>query len=252
MVRAQEKKDDIDAYKWRVTGSWWYSHPTGSFQASTAPGEVPIDINKDFKFGDYSTFSGSLDWHFKRKHHFTLEINPIYSTKTATLTRDITFRDVTYQVGASVTADLNSLSIMPGYQYDIIRRRHGYLGIVAAFNLLDTSASLDGEGSVNETTAVYKRTASVIAPLPVIGPKARWYPGKTDRFSLEGGIQGMYFFGYGDFIYTEGSAQIKLHKHLSLRAGYQMGTRFNLHGQANRVGLRLTQEGPTAGIETSW
>jgi hypothetical protein len=88
--------------------------------------------------------------------------------------------------------------------------------------------------------------------LPILGPKARWYPMNSDRFSLDGGVQGMYFFGYGNFIYTQGSAQFKVYSHLNLRAGYQMGTRFTLHGKTNDIGLRLTQAGPTAGLETSW
>jgi hypothetical protein len=250
MLRAQET-GDLDAYKWRATGAWWFSHPTGSFHASTDL--VSFDFNKDFHFGDYSTFSGSLDWHFKRKHHLILLVNPIYSSKTATMTEDITFQGVTYHVGASVSADLNSLSFMPGYQYDIIRRRQGYLGIVAALNLLDTKGSLTGTGTLNNVSATYTSSASVLAPLPIVGPKARWYPmHDSDRFSLDGAFQGMYFFGYGNFIYTHGSAQVKLHKNLSLKAGYQMGTRFTVHGKADQVGLRLTQQGPVAGLEASW
>src|ERR1700758_1818920 len=83
LLNAQSKEKDLDAYKWRVTGLWWYSHPSGSIRASSDA--VAFDLNKDFRFGSYSTFSGNLDWHFKRKHHFTFNASPIYSSASSTL-----------------------------------------------------------------------------------------------------------------------------------------------------------------------
>jgi hypothetical protein len=62
----------------------------------------------------------------------------------------------------------------------------------------------------------------------------------------------MYFFGYGNFMYAHAAAQFAVHQHLSLRAGYQMGTRLSIHGTDNRAGLRLTQRGLIAGLEASW
>lgn len=246
-----QEKEDVDAYKWRVDAVWWFSHPSGSFHASTD--QVSWDLSKDFNFGSYSTFSGSVDWHFKRKHHFLLNVSPLYSSKSASISRDITFQGVTYNAGASVTADLSSLALSPGYQYDIIHRRQGYVALVVALNLLDTTGKLTGIGTLNGVSAIRTASGSVVAPLPVLGPKARWYPiHDSNRLSLEGAFTGMYFFGYGSFIYTQGSAQVKLHKNLAFRAGYQLGTRFSLQGKNNNIGLRLTQTGPTAGLEANW
>lgn len=249
-LKAQEKAD-LDAYKWRVTGLWWYSHPSGSVHGSAD--EVLFDLNKDFRFGSYSTFSGMFDWHFKRKHHFTFNASPVYSTATSTLTRDITFQGVTYHLGATVTNNLSSLAFAPGYQWDFIRRRQGYVALAASVNLLDTTASLTGTGTVNGVSATRTASASLLAPLPVLGPKVRWYPiHDSSRFSLDGSIQGMYFFGYGNFVYTQGSAQIALHHNLNLKAGYQLGTRLSVHGTNDHFGLRLTQQGAIVGLEGSW
>jgi hypothetical protein len=168
MVQAQSK-DDFDAYKWRVTGMWWFSHPSGSFNASTD--QVSFDLNRDFGFGNYSTFTGRIDFHFKRKHHLLLGVSPITSSKTRTINRDITFQGVTYAVGAQVSIDLKSLSFSPGYQWDIFRRNHGYLALLVAVNLLDTQGTLTGIGSANGVSATYKRSGSVFAPLP------HWVPG---------------------------------------------------------------------------
>jgi hypothetical protein len=86
-VRAHDG-EDLDDYKWRATASWWFSHPTGSFRA--ASDQVSFDLNKDLPFGNYSTFTGSIDWRFKRKHHLVFAVSPVYGTRTATLRRDIT------------------------------------------------------------------------------------------------------------------------------------------------------------------
>lgn len=250
MVCAQET-NDLDAYKLRVAGMWWFSHPTGSFRA--ASDDVSFDLNKDFGFGNYSTFTGSVDWHFKRKHHFTLSASPVNSSKSASITRDITFRGVTYATGARVSADLDTLSITPGYQYDIIRRNHGYLGIVADLNMLKTTGKLTGTGTINNLTETRTASGSVFAPMPIVGAKGRWYPlHDSNRLSLESSFSGMYFFGYGNFVYSQDTVQLKLYKDLNLKAGYQLGTRFSIQGKNDNVGLRLTQQGPVAGLEASW
>jgi len=109
-LRAQEK-GDLDAYKWRVTAMWWYSHPSGTFNASSD--QVSFDIDRDLHFSSYATFTGGVDWHFKRKHHFVFQASPVYSSRSSTLSRDITFRGVTYDLGATVAVDINSLSFAP-------------------------------------------------------------------------------------------------------------------------------------------
>jgi hypothetical protein len=247
---AQETAD-LDSYKWRITAMWWYSHPSGSFNA--ASDQVAFDLVKDFSFGSYSTFTGGVDWHFKRKHHLLFNASPINSSRTSTLSRDITFRGVTYDLGATVAVDLNSLALATGYQWDFIRRRQGYVALATTINLLDTTGSITGTGSVNGISATRKASGSVLAPLPVLGLNGRWYPiHDSSRLSFDGFFEGMYFFGYGDFYYGRGKANIAVHKNLSLTAGYQLGTRLKVKGTDNRVGLRLTQTGPVVGIEASF
>jgi hypothetical protein len=250
MLGAQETAD-LDSYKWRFTAMWWYSHPSGSF--NVASDQVAFDLVKDFNFGSYSTFTGGVDWHFKRKHHLLFNASPINSSRTSTLSRDITFRGVTYDLGATVAVDLNSLALATGYQWDFIRRRQGYVALATTINLLNTTGSITGIGSVNGISATRKASGSVLAPLPVLGVNGRWYPiHDSSRLSLDGFFQGMYFFGYGDFYYGRGKANVALHHNLNFTAGYQLGTRLKVKGTDNRVGLRLTQTGPVVGLEASF
>ncbi len=243
-------EDDIDQSKLRIQGVWWYSQPSGSFKGKNSSGE--FDLKKDFGFGDYSTFSGLVDWRFKRKHHLLFGVAPIISDKTMTITRTIQFQGQTFNVGASVNVHLKSLSFSPGYQYDIFRRKHGYLALATQVHFMDTSATLKTTASVNGQSATTTASGSILAPLPVVGPRFLWYPTNSSRFSLEGSLQGMYFFGYGNILSANGAAAIEVNRHLDLRFGYQMGSRLSIHGTTDNIGVKLTQKGPTAGLVLKW
>ena len=146
IARAQDT-NDLDNYKWRVDGDWWYSHPFGYFGVNKSNNY--FDVNKDFGFGSYSTFTGKLDWHFAHKHHFLLIGTPNYNSKTATANREIDFQGQTFDVGAQVKAELDAINVAPGYQYDIIRRDHGFLGLEVDLNFIKTTAKLSLAGNVN-------------------------------------------------------------------------------------------------------
>ena len=243
---------DLDNYKWRVDGAWWFSHPSGYFGLNR-PDNSYIDVNKDFGFGDYSTFTGGIDWHFGRKHHLLLSITPSYDSRTVTTSRDITCGDRTFQAGAQVTADVNFLDIAPGYQYDIIRRDHGFLGLEVDVNLIHTKASLAIAGNIGNVTGSGSGTRSLWAPLPAIGPVFRWYPLRdSNRLSIGGSFRGMPFFGYGNFMAARGDVGVGLTQHLNVRAGYEMASRLSIHGTADEIAVKLIHKGPTAGIEFAW
>jgi hypothetical protein len=228
---AQESKD-LDNYRWRVNAEWWFSHPSGFFGARGT--NSYFDLNHDFGFGNYSTFTGMIDYQFARKHHLLLNITPNYTSKTATLSRIIDFQGQQFAVGAQVDASLSTLNIAPGYQYDIFRRNRGFLGLEVDVNLIDTKATLELGGSVNGQSGSASGSASVLAPLPAVGPVFRWYPmHNSSRLSLEGSARGMYFFGYGDFVAARGNANVGLTHNLALRAGYEMGSRLRIHGTSN-------------------
>jgi len=252
-VRSADDGGELDVYKIRLTGLWWFSSPTGSFHGQGTTSETgAFDLSKDFGFGSYSTFSGKVDWRFKRKHHLLVGIFPISSTRTNTLDRTFTFQGQTFDVGATVKAHIDSSAYAPGYQYDIIRRNRINLSIPVQVFLGNVSASLTTTGSVNSQSGTKSASGSIFAALPVAGPAVRWYPTHTSRYSIDGQLQGMYFFGYGNFLTAKGSAGIAINRHLNFRAGYQLGRRLKVNDSESRVGIVLIQKGPTAGLEASW
>ena len=249
LARAAEG-EDLDVYKFRTTALWWFSRPTGSFSGKANSGT--FDLQKDFGFGDYSTFSGIADWRFKRKHHLLFGVSPVVSSRRVTLGRTIEFQGTTYDLGTEVSAEIKSLSFAPGYQYDIIRRNRISLSIATQVYLLKTSADLSGTVTVNGQAATRTASGSFFAPLPILGPRVRWYPLHSGILAIEGSFQGMSFFGYGNFMTARGSGDISLTRNLRLNLGYQMGTRLRIDTGTNEIGIRLTQKGPIAGLEASW
>jgi hypothetical protein len=243
--------DDLDNYRWRVEGNWWFAHPSGHFGLQS--GNNYFDINRDFGFGNYSTFTGKVDWRFGHKHHFLLNVTPNNNSRTVILSREIVFEGQTFPVNARVTASVNKLNIAPGYQYDIIRRDHGFLGLEVDFNLVRTTGKLSAAANVGSVGAAFSASNTLWAPLPAVGPVFRWYPlHDSNRLSVEGSARGMPFFGYGNFVASRANVNVGLNKHLALRAGYEMGSRLSIHGTSDQIAVRLTDRGPTAGLEYSF
>jgi hypothetical protein len=78
------------------------------------------------------------------------------------------------------------------------------------------------------------------------------YLTNSPRLFIEGNVYGMYFFGYGNFVSTADAIGLTVNKHISVNAGYQLGSRLEVTGTANRLALNLTQKGAIAGMEFSF
>ena len=247
-----QSDQDFDEYKIRIDGFWFYSNPTGTLQDATS-GDI-INLHKDLGFSSYSTFSGKLDWKFTRKNHLYLVGSTFDQSRVATLQRTIMFHGQTFNVGVVTKANLSSPLIAPGYQYDIFRRKRWHLGLALQFDIFNSSASLFAAAQVNNNNQAISAKKSLLAPIPVAGPQFRFYLTSSPRLFVEGNLYGMYFFGYGNFISTSDNVGVTLNKHLSLNAGYQLGSRLNVNvdSKNDRLGLSLTQKGPIVGAEVSF
>lgn len=254
LLHAGDNSDEYDNYKLRVDGFWFYSSPSGTLQGSGS--SDVIDINRDLGFDNYSTFSGFVDWKFTHKNHLTFAVSPFQQTRTVSLTRTITYQGQTYNVGATVNADLKANLYAPGYAYDIIRRKRGHIGVAAQIDLFDAHASLAASGQVTGggvNQGAVSSSASLLAPIPVAGPEWRLYITNSPRLFWEGNLYGMYLFGYGNFLSTTNTVGLTLNKHLSINAGYALGSRLVVNNNATtRIGIHLIQQGALVGMEASF
>ena len=243
---------EFDAYKVRISAFWFYSNPSGTITASNK--SDTINLQKDLGFNGYGTFTGKLDWRFTRKNHLYLVGADFNQTRNHVLTRTITYQGQTYQVGLLTKAHLEAPLIAPGYQYDITRRKRGHLGIAVQIDLYNASASLSAAAQVvnGQQIGPISSSASLLAPIPVAGPEGRFY--FTPRLFVEGNFYGMYLFGYGNYLSTADDIGFQVTKHISINAGYQLGSRLIVKAapKSNRIGLRLTQTGAIVGAQLSF
>src|SRR5215831_18514943 len=117
---------------------------------------------------------------------------------------------------------------------------------------MNTSADLTGTVFINNKSEVRTSSGSILAPLPVLGPRVRWYPWHSGRLAVDGSFQGMSFFGYGYFMSARATGIVRLSRHWRAIFGYQMGTRLKINDGENRIGVRLTQKGLIVGVEVYW
>jgi hypothetical protein len=250
-LRAQ---DEYDSYHLKIEAYWAYSYPSGTLEG--ASDKVPIDLNRDLGFNSYSTFFGKADWKFTHKNHLYIGAIPYHSSLQKVLTRPITFRGQTFQAGLTVQSSLDAPMYVFGYQYDIIRRKRGFLGIALQFNAFDTHASINAAAQVVGTGlhGAVSASGSLLAPIPVGGPTFRYYLTDSPRLYVDANFFGMYFFGYGNFLSSLGRVGFSINRHISLNGGYFLGSRLRVHNDssANRLGLALNQKGPIVGVDFSF
>jgi hypothetical protein len=253
-ARASGSSDkEYDSYKLRFDFYWFDARPTGEF---TSPGHTgTLDLRRDIGFDYSSTFLGKADWKFTHKNHFYFIVTSLDRTRTVTLQRTVTFQEQTFFPGETATGSLRSVLYSPGYQYDFIRRKQGSFGLQFQVNIIDLTGKLSAAAQVNNGVArsAAISSASLRVPLPVGGPTVRLYliP-KSSRLFVEANLLGMYFFGYGDYISSQGTLGLTLTRNLALRGGYTLASRFNVNTKADQLGVSLSQHGAIAGLEISF
>jgi hypothetical protein len=161
---------DFDSYKIRLDGFWAYSTPSGSVQGSADAGS--IDLQKDLGFNNHSTFFGKIDWKFTRNNHLYFVGSPFSTSRQTVLDRTITFQGQTFVVGLTTRSKLSSNLYAPGYQYDILRRRRGHLGIAVQMDLFDAAAKISAAAQVGNGNRSESASASLLAPIPVAVPNS--------------------------------------------------------------------------------
>jgi len=248
--------EDFDSYKLRIDAFWFRSNPSGSIQSAGQYGFGLVDIDKDLGLDSFSTFAGKMDWKFTRKNHLYFVVIPFDRSRQTVLNRTVVFQGQTFDAGLVTQGNLRANLFAPGYQYDIIRRKRGHLGIAFQINLFDTEANISAAAQVTAggvQQAARSASGSLLAPIPVAGPEFRVYLTNSPRLFLEGNVYGMYLFGYGNFVSSAGTLGLTLSKNLSVNAGYQLGSRLEVKSNASdRIGINLTQKGAIVGLELSF
>ncbi len=249
-VLCAQQYEELDNYKIRLD-AFFFSLDTAGSVIGDGANDIAIDFQRGLGFKTLSTTAGKLDLKFTHRSHFYVAVVPYWASPQATLNQTFTFRGQQFNVGLVSNSDLHALLVAPGYQYDILRRRRGHLGLAAQADLLRLSARITAAGQVDGIQKTVGASDSLLVPIPLVGPEFRLYLTNSPWVFIEGNACGMDFGQYGNLVSGAGNLGIKLNKHLSLNFGYQLGSRLIITRSSNRIGLDLTQKGPIAGLEFS-
>jgi len=246
--------------KIEIVAQAWLQTPKGVIHGGN--GNLSIDLQRDLHFKRQYNFLGIFNWRFARKHHLIFETNPSSAERTTTLDRTITFRGETFSAGANTRTQIKTFHYYPQYQYNIILRRRGHLGLNFGVDLFHISADLSAvattTGPGGAQTVTRTASGSLFAGLPTGGLEGRIFPiPGHDWLNINGHIRGMYFFGYGKYLETRLNTEVRLGAHLGAQGGYQFMRETEVHNKpsdvnANRFGFALKYSGPLVGATFRW
>lgn len=220
-----------------IIGAGWYA-PKENVELGVA-GSTDLENIENIDFderlglsGGKNTFNARFKWRFSgsKLWYVTGDYFAISNEKTFTLDEEIEWEDVTYAVGVEVEM---------GYRVGLYRiffgrvissgQQHEFsagLGIHG----LDTSAFIEGNGSVNEgSVSLERRENRIFIPLPNIGASYIWAP--STRWALSASIDwfgieidnisgGLWNLSPGiSFMFTEKLGITANYQFLNFRAG---------------------------------
>jgi len=246
--------------KVEIVAQAWLQQPKGTIRGGN--GNLEIDLQRDLNFERQYNFLGIFNWRFARKHHLIFECNPSSAERTTTLDRTITFRGQTYTGGADLKTTIQTFHFYPQYQYNIILRRRGHLGLNFGVDLFDINAKFSAVASTTgpggTQTVTQTSSGSLFAGLPTGGLEGRIFPiPRHDWLDVSGHVRGMYFFGYGKYLETRLNGEVRLGPHLGVQGGYQFVRETEIHNKIsdvnkNQIGFAFKYFGPLVGATFRW
>jgi hypothetical protein len=109
-----------------------------------------------------------------RKSKFRIQYTPIRYAAETSFTRTIVFNGVSYPVGVPIESSFDWKVWRFGYEYDVVYRSRGYVGILAEVRWTQMDARLATNSPA--ISPRFDEFTTVKAPLPALGIVARAYP----------------------------------------------------------------------------
>ncbi len=163
---------------------FWKPSPDFVIQSgaiSGATGIQDVDFVSEFGIEDkwFPGFRASLG----HKHKLNISYAPIKYDADATITRTITFRGQTFNVGAPAHTEIKWDIWRFGYEWDFVSMDKGFFGVIGDLKYNKVSASIDSP-ALRRTAATEQN-----APVPTIGVAFRGYP--VPMLGIGGEISGL-------------------------------------------------------------
>lgn len=172
-----------EVYRIEVSGGVWSPTVFGSIAVTNDQIEAQgttIDFVNDLGFKDTRFPDLRVVLRAAKKHKFRVQYTPVSYSGESVIDRNIVFNGILYPVNMPVNSTFDWKVWRFGYEYDIIYRDRGYLGILLEARYTQMDATLKSQA--NDEFARAK------APLPALGVVARVYP--LRNLSITGEISG--------------------------------------------------------------
>jgi hypothetical protein len=233
LLLAQEQDFRVE-----LTASAWNAAIEGSVQS----GGLPIALHADLNLADQWTFFGKLVLKPARRHRIVIEGSPYEFTGLNTLSRTIMYSGRTYSFNDTIASDASLAYFFAGYQFDIVSRGRGHVGLEAG------GAYFDATGTITSTTTGISATHNQILGLPLAGAEFRANLGPA-HLNVNGEAKGMSFGGFGD--YFQGDVNVGAgFRRLMFQAGYRyVNADIHENRATNPAGIAPVIRGPIFSIQ---
>lgn len=182
-------------------------------------------------------FHGTALIRVKGRHRIVLEGSPLQFSGLNLLTRNVTYNGRTYLVQETVASEAEVSYAFAGYQYEILARPRGRLGVRAG------GAYLDASGRLRSLSTGTEASRSYTIGLPVVGVEGRamLIPRRLD---IGGDVAGMTLGDYGRYVQGGGNIGM-LFGAFAVRAGYRaIDADVHESSGSNPAGVRARFCGP--------
>jgi hypothetical protein len=231
-------QEDPEKSRLEVTASWWPINSSGTIRANG----TPIDLRSDLAVSQrQSTFTGKLMARFSRRNKIIIEGTPFHLDGSNNLTRTITYQGRNYFVNDHVTSTADMTYFYGGYQFDLLSRPSGHLGLEVG------GAYLSATGSLTSQTLNVTESKTETVGLPLAGVGFRVFPmHRRVDVEINGEARGMKFGAYGYYVQATANAGIGIGPIL-VEGGYRI-VNFDIHttNQVDAVSPQFT--GPVVSL----
>jgi len=178
-----------------------------------------VDLESDFGLeGDKTLATVWLEWQPGERHLFRLGYYQLSLEGRRTLDRTIHWGDVTYDVGASVSAEMEQTVYEGDWTWWLFKRERGAFGTALGATVIELSARADGQLRVGQATRESHKSVEATAPVPTIGLAGRVQP--LSQLWLDAEVRilpGVQFDNVeGDALYISTSAEWQALRHFNL------------------------------------
>jgi hypothetical protein len=207
-----------EKYHIELSGNLWNPVPDFMFSSEgLGIAGSQIDLDADLGIKQKQLYEARLVLRPAKKHKLRVHYVPMSYTGDTTLTKDIVFNGILYPVTVQVKTDFTWTAYRFTYEYDVIYRERGYLGILLESKYADTNLTLESPISTE-----YVRAR---APIPAAGLVGRVYPlsfvsltGEFTYFKLPDSVDESASFSSVDFdVY----GTVNIGHNIGIQAGYR-------------------------------